>query len=183
MCFCIERGNHRSCQSPRYKCSDITLCFVFKKATTEAVSRQYASALIFHYVLYSKRQPQKPSTGKTQHVLLTLVDGETQLLLHVLLTQYSKRYKHCNRKHRICLVSQVEVNFLLRLLIYTRDPSGSRDPAHPKHTSFGTTQRNLFPQFPTWKYEALTYSVVSVKVSRDPSHPRFPWYPGFPSHV
>ena len=67
--FRFERGNHRSCQSPRHKCSDSTPCFVFEEATTEAVSRQYARALILHCVLYSKRQPQKLSAAKTQLLL------------------------------------------------------------------------------------------------------------------
>ena len=67
--ICLQRGNHRSCQSPRHKCFDSTPCFVFKEATTEAVSRQFARALILHCTLYSKRQPQKLSAAKTQLLL------------------------------------------------------------------------------------------------------------------
>ena len=47
----IQRGNHRSCQSPIRKSSYITLCLVFKEATTEAVSRQDTTAVILHVLL------------------------------------------------------------------------------------------------------------------------------------
>ena len=70
---CIERGNHRSCQSPRPNHSYITLCVVLKEGTTEAVSRQDTSALILHCVAYSKRQPQKLSVANMQVLLYYIV--------------------------------------------------------------------------------------------------------------
>ena len=49
--ICLQRGNHRSCQSPRHKCSYITLCSVLKETATEAVSRQDTTAVVLHVLL------------------------------------------------------------------------------------------------------------------------------------